>query len=91
MRPTLPLALAALATAFLVLPAAAQQPRQERDDASLRQYCTGDYFRFCGNIAPDTPEVDRCFARNWSSLSPNCRTAIDAYDGAGKGKGKGRS
>lgn len=89
MRSTLPLVLAAVLAA--ASPAAAQQPRQERDDSSLRQYCTGDYFRFCGNIAPDTPEVDRCFARNWTALSANCRTAIDAYDNAGKGKTKGKS
>ena len=93
MRPMLPLALAALLAALATGPAAAQQPRPERDDASLRQYCTGDYFKFCGNIAPDSPEVDRCFSRNWSALSPNCRTAIDAHDNTGKGnaKGKGRS
>ena len=89
MRST-PLAFAVFA-AVLATPAAAQQPRQERDDSSLRQYCTGDYFRFCGNIAPDTPEVDRCFARNWTALSANCRTAIDTYDNAGKGKTKGKS
>lgn len=75
------LALLALAAAT---PAFAQQPRPERNDQSLQQYCTGDYFKFCGNIAPDTPEVDRCFAKNWSALTPACRTAIDGYD---KGKG----
>jgi hypothetical protein len=92
MRQTLPLALPlTLLLSLAAAPALAQQPRQERDDASLRQYCTGDYFRFCGNIAPDSPEVDRCFARNWSALNPNCRTAIDAHDAATKGKGKGRS
>lgn len=87
MRLTLPLVLLA---ALSAAPALAQQTRKEQNDAALRQHCTGDYFKFCGNIAPDSPEIDRCFARNWASLSPNCRTAIDAFDGAGKGKGKNK-
>jgi hypothetical protein len=90
----IPMRLIAPLAALVVLaaaPALAQQPRQERDDASLKQYCTVDYFKFCGNIPPDGPEVDRCFARNWSALSPNCRTAIDAYDAASKPKGKTKS
>jgi hypothetical protein len=95
MRSTLSLALlAALAAApAFAQGAPAQQTRKEQSDAALRQHCTTDYFKFCGNIAPDSPEIDRCFARNWASLSPNCRTAIDAFDNAGKGgaKSKGKS
>lgn len=75
--------LALLALALAAGPASAQQAqRPERNDAGLQQYCTGDYFRFCGNIAPDSPEIDRCFARNWTALTPGCRTAIDAHDKA---------
>lgn len=90
MRST-PALLALAALAVTTLPVAAQQAtRPESKDSSLQQYCTGDYFRFCGNIAPDSPEIDRCFARNWTALTPGCRTAIDAHDAKAAPVAKGK-
>lgn len=76
----------AVAAALAVTPALAQ--RAERKDKDLAQFCAGDYFRYCGNIAPDTPEVDQCFAKNWASLTPSCRTAIDSYEQKAPAKGR---
>ncbi|MEH3144613.1 MAG: hypothetical protein PGN34_04540 [Methylobacterium frigidaeris] len=68
-------ALAALFTALLATPALAQ-----RDDPGLQMHCAGDYFKFCAGADPDSPEVERCFARNRPRLSPACKAAIGAYD-----------
>ncbi|MFE1599129.1 3',5'-cyclic-nucleotide phosphodiesterase [Methylobacterium sp. ID0610] len=65
-----------LAGASLIAgPAAAQ-----RDDPTLKKYCTGDYLTYCGNLPPESPEVDRCFEKNMSKISTNCKLAIDAYE-----------
>lgn len=49
------------------------------DRAVLKQYCTGDYLTYCGNLAPDGPEVQACFRQNKAKLSPNCQAAIASY------------
>ncbi|AWN47366.1 hypothetical protein DK419_14440 [Methylobacterium terrae] len=49
------------------------------DRAVLKQYCTGDYLTYCGNLAPDGPEVQACFRQNKAKLSPNCQAAITSY------------
>ncbi|GJD49563.1 hypothetical protein OPKNFCMD_2295 [Methylobacterium crusticola] len=59
----------------LAAPASAQ-----RDDPNLKKYCTGDYLTFCGNLPPESPEVDRCFEKNMKKISVNCRKAIDYYE-----------
>ena len=67
-------ALLATATAAVAAPAA---PAPNRE--ALRQFCTGDYLTYCGDLSPDGPEVQACFKRNKASLSPNCRAAIASY------------
>ena len=52
----------------------------QRDDPNLKKYCTGDYLTYCGNLAPESPEVDRCFEKNMKKISANCRKAIDYYE-----------
>ncbi|SFF27069.1 hypothetical protein [Methylobacterium ajmalii] len=68
-------AAAALLTLLAVTPALAQ-----RDDQGLQMNCAGDYFKLCAGADPDSPEVERCFARNRAKLSAQCRAAITAYD-----------
>lgn len=70
-----PAATAAILTLLAVTPALAQ-----RDDQGLQMNCAGDYFKLCAGADPDSPEVERCFARNRARLSPQCRAAITAYD-----------
>ncbi|WP_043749468.1 hypothetical protein [Methylobacterium nodulans] len=69
-----PAALAALLT-VMTTPVLAQ-----RDDPGLQMNCASDYFRLCAGADPDSPEVERCFARNRVRLSAQCRAAISAYD-----------
>ncbi len=71
----MPAALAALLTISSVTPVLAQ-----RDDPGLQMNCASDYFKLCAGADPDSPEVERCFARNRARLSAQCRAAISAYD-----------
>lgn len=68
------------AVSVLLASAGAQAVESKRGNAQLKQYCTGDYLTYCGNLAPDDPATDRCMQTNWAKLSENCRRAIDAYD-----------
>lgn len=68
-------ALIATTAAALAAPPAAQTASRE----TLRQYCTGDYLTYCGDNAPDSPEVRACFKLNKAKLSPNCQAAITSY------------
>jgi hypothetical protein len=38
--------------------------RRASDDPNLKKYCTGDYMTYCGNLPPESPEVDRCFEKS---------------------------
>ncbi|MDR7039302.1 MULTISPECIES: hypothetical protein [Methylobacterium] len=49
------------------------------DRSELKRSCTGDYFTYCGDLEPDSPEVQACFRQNKAKLSPNCQSAISAY------------
>jgi hypothetical protein len=68
------------AVSVLVASSGAQAVESKRGNPQLKQYCTGDYLTYCGNLAPDDPATDRCMQTNWAKLSENCRRAIDAYD-----------
>lgn len=70
------------ATPFAVLPALAA-PESKRGNADLKKYCTGDALSFCGNIDPDSKEMDACFKKHRAELSENCRRAITAYEAQG--------
>ncbi|MBV9076542.1 MAG: hypothetical protein JO048_03535 [Methylobacteriaceae bacterium] len=50
-----------------------------QDQSALRQWCTGDYLRFCGQFKPNTPEVEQCFRTHMKELSPQCQSSIAAY------------
>jgi hypothetical protein len=65
----------------ITAPASAQAP--ERGNADLQTYCAGDALAFCAGIDPNSPQMDACFKKNMSQMSPNCRRAIDAYEKAG--------
>lgn len=69
-------ALIALTSAAAAAPAVAPTTVSRE---TLKQYCTGDYLTYCGNFAPDSPEVRACFKQNKSKLSANCQAAIASY------------
>ncbi|MCJ2071396.1 3',5'-cyclic-nucleotide phosphodiesterase [Methylobacterium sp. J-030] len=65
----------------IAAPDSAQAP--DRGNADLQTYCAGDALAFCAGIDPNSPQMDACFKKNMSQMSPNCRRAIDAYEKAG--------
>ena len=71
----------ALSLIAIAAPASAQTP--SRGNADLQTYCAGDALQFCAGIDPNSPQMDACFKKNMSQMSPNCRRAIDAYEKAG--------
>jgi hypothetical protein len=48
-----------------------EMARNRRPDKgpNLKKYCTGDYMTYCGNLPPESPEVDRCFEKNMEQAS----------------------
>lgn len=71
----------ALSLFAIAAPASAQAPG--RGNADLQTNCAGDALQFCAGIDPNSPQMDACFKKNMSRMSPNCRRAIDAYEKAG--------
>jgi hypothetical protein len=43
---------------------------------TVREACTHDAFRLCGDAMPDVAKTKACLARNRASLSPLCKTAF---------------
>ena len=76
----LALGLIAVAAPALAAPDASASGRGNKD---LKTYCSGDAVTFCSGNDPDSPEMDACFKKNMSQMSPNCRRAIDAYKSGG--------
>lgn len=70
----------AVATPALAAPDASAAKRGNED---LQTYCAGDAITFCAGIDPNSPQMDACFKKNMSQMSPNCRRAIDAYKSSG--------
>lgn len=62
-------------------PVSAQAPN--RGNADLQTNCAGDALAFCAGIDPNSRQMDTCFEKNMSKMSPNCRRAIEAYKSAG--------
>ena len=78
------LRLAALALTTTAATAAPSDEMTPEDKSALTQQCSGDFTTFCGDLDPDGPEVQACFKRNISKLSPGCQAAINRYSKAQK-------
>lgn len=77
--------IAALVLTFAPHAAGAQTvPLSQPDRAALKASCGGDYATFCGDLAPDGPEVQACFRKNLADLSPACRAEIGRREKSGK-------
>lgn len=72
--------LAVLALSALV-PATVQARDLGAYQQSLEASCSGDYLRLCAGIDPNGKEVEACFKRKMAQVSPDCRTAINGYQG----------
>jgi hypothetical protein len=71
----------AVSLVAIAVPASAQAPN--RGNADLQTNCAGDALALCAGIDPNSPQMDACFKKNMSRMSPNCRRTIDAYKDAG--------
>lgn len=72
-----------LAVSLIAVAAPASAQALNRGNADLQTNCAGDALAFCAGIDPNSRQMDACFAKNMSKMSPNCRRAIDAYKSAG--------
>lgn len=73
-------ALTATALAFLIEPAAAQQPTSAQRDA-IRSACRSDYEAHCASVPPGGKPSFMCLQKNMASLSPDCQKAVNAVGG----------
>ena len=65
------LALAAVAVAAMVVPAAADTPRR------VRSACAGDAQRLCPREKPNSPEMEYCMEAKGRQLSRQCIRALE--------------
>jgi hypothetical protein len=72
--------LALTALAFLIEPAAAQQPTSAQRDA-IRSACRSDYEAHCASVPPGGKPSFMCLQKNMASLSPDCQKAVNAVGG----------
>ena len=79
----LSLALSAIAPVVVPVLAAPDAPRLKRGNGDLKRYCSGDALTHCGDIDPDSREMEACFKTHRAELSENCRRAVTAYEKQG--------
>jgi hypothetical protein len=75
---------AALLTAALfatAAPAFAQAPTEAQKSA-IRSACRSDFMAHCASVTPGGTEAFQCLAKNMSSLSAGCQTAVRALEPA---------
>jgi len=44
----------------------------------VRQACTPDAMRLCGEFVPDEAKITACMHRKYSQIGPECRSAMAA-------------
>lgn len=74
-----------VATAFLALPVAAQQPTQAQRDA-IKSACRSDFMAQCSGVTPGGKEALSCLQQHSASLSQPCQQAVGALSGGAAGK-----
>lgn len=68
----------------LPLPVLASDASAAPDRAAVKQRCGSDYATYCGDLAPDGPEVRACFQENMANLSAACRAEISRQAKGGR-------
>ena len=63
----------------LATPSLAQAPSQAQKDA-VKSACRSDYMAHCSSVQPGGEAALQCLARNMSSLSAGCRSAVQAVE-----------
>src|SRR5437763_11991051 len=62
-------------------PALSQGPSQAQRDA-VKSQCRSDYFAHCSSVPPGGEASVQCLAKNMSSLSAGCASAVRAVQAA---------
>ncbi len=71
------------AVLFASAPAFAQAPTEAQKSA-IRSACRSDFMAHCSSVTPGGTEAFQCLAKNMSSLSSGCQTAVRALEPAPK-------
>ena len=72
-------ALLTAAIAAIATPSFAQGP-SEAQKAAVKSACRNDYIAHCASVPPGGEAALQCLARNMSSLSPSCQSAVHAIE-----------
>ena len=72
----------ALLAAAMVAVATASfaQGASDAQKAAVKSACRSDYMAHCSSVQPGGEAALQCLARNMSSLSPNCQSAVRAIE-----------
>ncbi|KYH03586.1 hypothetical protein SE91_29280, partial [Bradyrhizobium sp. DOA1] len=67
---------------FATATGAVAQAPTEAQKSAIRSACRSDFIAHCSNVTPGGVEAVQCLAKNMSSLSPGCQTAVRAVEPA---------
>ena len=62
--------LGSLGTSFALMVGTATAQQQDAMSGKLKTFCASDYARLCADMDPKDPEVEACFRKNLSEVSP---------------------
>ena len=67
---------------LLGTPALAQQQQQQQTPQDMQveqQACQDDVYALCGQAIPDQDRIASCLRKQWSKVSPRCRSVMASY------------
>ncbi|WP_454652204.1 hypothetical protein [Bradyrhizobium liaoningense] len=70
------------AALFAIATSAAAQAPTEAQRSAIRSACRSDFMAHCASVTPGGTEAYQCLAKNISSLSSGCQTAVRAVEPA---------
>ena len=70
------------ATLFAIATGALAQAPTEAQKSAIRSACRSDFMAHCSSVTPGGVEAYQCLAKNMSSLSSGCQTAVRAVEPA---------
>lgn len=68
------------ATIVAVAPPSFAQGASEAQKAAVKSACRSDYMAHCSSVQPGGEAALQCLAKNMSSLSPSCQSAVRAIE-----------
>jgi hypothetical protein len=68
------------AALFAIAAPAFAQSATEAQKSAIRSACRSDFMAHCSSVTPGGVEAVQCLAKNMSSLSPSCASAVRAVE-----------